>query len=133
MLRRKGEPPVAVLCDDVLHNRTRLGQHDITVGDHRRRADGMQRAVLGRCKHRCGIARVALERVIDVEFLAQPHNALRLRSAQVMDGQHGELRERRRARTLPCFDDIGQPCVTLVSATLLDYDFARRGFAPSCP
>ncbi len=89
--RMPRQPAFAVLGEDVFDDRTRLADHCVAIGDHRRRADGMQSLVFRRREARDRVALVALQLVVDAELLAEPDDALRLRPAEVMDRQHASV------------------------------------------
>src|SRR5205814_7331091 len=85
------ETAIAMFGDDVLDDRTGLGEDQITIGDQRRGAERMERLVFGRREPGDGIALVKLQFVRDAKFLTEPNDPLGLRFAQVMDRQHTEL------------------------------------------
>ncbi len=60
MIGRQCEAAIAMLGDDVLDDRTGLGEDQLTIGDQRRGSDWMERLVLRRSKSGDGIAVVAL-------------------------------------------------------------------------
>ena len=72
----------------VLDDRARLGEREITFGEHRRLAERMHFAQRRRREHRLRIALVALDLVGQVELLEQPQHALRARIVEVMDDDH---------------------------------------------
>src|SRR6185312_5632057 len=68
------------------------------VGDHRRRADRMQRFVLRRRQPSDGIAVVDLELVGDAQLLAQPDDAFGLGLAEMVYREHGRGLRRGRSK-----------------------------------
>src|SRR5436305_8871978 len=86
------EPSVAVCRDEVLHDGAGFAEHQLSIRDDRRRANRMQGLVLRRREARARIPLVALELIVKPELLAQPDDALGLRPAEVMDGQHRAAR-----------------------------------------
>src|SRR5689334_13706204 len=88
MARSQRETPVAVRGNDVFHDRARLGEHELAIGDHRRGADRMKGLVLRWSKQRR--TRIALEFVRDSELFAEPDDPLGLRLSKVMNGQHAQ-------------------------------------------
>jgi uncharacterized sporulation protein YeaH/YhbH (DUF444 family) len=84
-------PPLAVLIDQIFDDRTRFGDGQAVIGNHRRLAERMHRAQLGRRQHRFRIALVTLDLVRHAEFFEQPQHALRAGVVQMMDGEHGSM------------------------------------------
>jgi len=110
MTRAALETVVAVFCDDVLDNGAGFGEHDIAVGYDRRRTDRMQRLVVGRRQHGCGVARIAFEFIRNFQLLAEPDDALGLRFAEMVDGEHEGPPPARHSRKIDCsFTMIEQP------------------------
>ena len=83
------EPALAVSRHDVVDNRAGFGEHQIAIGNDGRGTDRMQRLVLRRRQHGDGITGIALQLVGDLQLLAEPDDALGLRFAEMMDGEHG--------------------------------------------
>ena len=86
--RRQREAATAVLRDDVVDDRSRFGQHQIAVGDHRRSAQRVQGHELGRREVGLRVAHVVLQHVGHAELFAEPDDPLRLGFAEMVDGQH---------------------------------------------
>ena len=84
------EPVTTIPGEDVVNHRTGLGQQHIPIGDNRRGAQRVQCLEFGWRQVGYRIADVVLERVADVQLLAEPDDAFRLRFAQVVDCQHGD-------------------------------------------
>src|SRR6185437_11067670 len=73
---------------DVVADRAALAENEAAVDDHRGDAHRVQRLVFIGRESIVRPPLVALERVVDAQFLAQPDDALGLRNPQVMNCQH---------------------------------------------
>ena len=82
------QPPVTPAGADVVADRAALAQHQVAVGDHRGDPHRVQRLVIigGEAVVRPPL--VALERVVEPQLLAQPHDPFGLGDPQVVNRQH---------------------------------------------
>ncbi|MNT49263.1 hypothetical protein D3C72_1861030 [compost metagenome] len=87
--RRRDQAAIAVALDQVLDDGARFGDGVGAVRNHGRlaqRVDGLQR---GGRQHGFRVALVALDLVVEAQFLEQPEHALRARIVQMVDDDHG--------------------------------------------
>ncbi len=87
-VRRRAQAALAVGGKQVLDDGTRLGDCDVALADHRRLAERVHALERGRGEHRLRIARIALDPVVDFQFLEQPQDALRTGVLEVVHGDH---------------------------------------------
>jgi hypothetical protein len=76
MVRPQSQSTTAVRADDVVDDGRGFGQYQIAVADDRRIAEWVHLSQLGGRKPRDGVALIALDLIGNLQFFAEPHDAL---------------------------------------------------------